>query len=219
MYGSLDLKRKRLMEDDYGRTSAESYNQGKTESKERYRAILHMIALLDEMLDMAGMFDIQAEKTRLKAKLHLVEEELQAINVPFIDLDKLGNDGRHHASEAAQKGAPAVKVQPIEVPTIPVSELKEATDDFGSTSLIGEGSYGRVYYGVLTNQQPAAIKKLGSNKQPDSEFLAQVSMVSRLKHDNFVQLLGYCVDGNSRILAYEFAKMDLFMTFFMVEKA
>jgi len=33
----------------------------------------------------------------------------------------------------------------------------------------------------------------------------QVSMVSRLKHDNFVQLLGYCIDGNSRVLAYEFA--------------
>ncbi|KAK7275440.1 hypothetical protein RIF29_16557 [Crotalaria pallida] len=32
-----------------------------------------------------------------------------------------------------------------------------------------------------------------------------VSMVSRLKHDNFVQLLGYCVDVNSRIHAYEFA--------------
>lgn len=30
-------------------------------------------------------------------------------------------------------------------------------------------------------------------------------MVSRLKHDNFVELLGYCVDGNLRILAYEFA--------------
>lgn len=30
-------------------------------------------------------------------------------------------------------------------------------------------------------------------------------MVSRLKHENFVQLLGYCVDGTSRILAYEFA--------------
>lgn len=33
----------------------------------------------------------------------------------------------------------------------------------------------------------------------------QVSMVSRLKHENFVQLLGYSVDGNSRILVYEFA--------------
>lgn len=30
-------------------------------------------------------------------------------------------------------------------------------------------------------------------------------MVSRLKHDNFVELIGYCVDGGSRILAYEFA--------------
>lgn len=35
----------------------------------------------------------------------------------------------------------------------------------------------------------------------------QVSMVSRLKHDNVVELLGYCVDGNTRILAYEFATM------------
>ncbi|AEC10797.1 Protein kinase superfamily protein [Arabidopsis thaliana] len=117
-----------------------------------------------------------------------------------------GNDARHHqASETAQKGPPVVKLQPIEVPIIPFSELKEATDDFGSNSLIGEGSYGRVYYGVLNNDLPSAIKKLDSNKQPDNEFLAQVSMVSRLKHDNFVQLLGYCVDGNSRILSYEFA--------------
>lgn len=30
-------------------------------------------------------------------------------------------------------------------------------------------------------------------------------MVSRLNHENFVELLGYCVDGNLRILAYEFA--------------
>lgn len=30
-------------------------------------------------------------------------------------------------------------------------------------------------------------------------------MVSRLKHENFVELLGYCVDGSSRVLAYEFA--------------
>lgn len=30
-------------------------------------------------------------------------------------------------------------------------------------------------------------------------------MVSRLKHENFVELLGYCIDGNQRVLAYEFA--------------
>ncbi|KAF9669208.1 hypothetical protein SADUNF_Sadunf14G0083900 [Salix dunnii] len=116
-----------------------------------------------------------------------------------------GHVGNYHASETAPRGTQAVKIQPIEVPAISVDELKEVTDNFGTNSLIGEGSYGRVYYGVLKTEQAAAIKKLDASKQPDDEFLAQVSMVSRLKHENFVQLLGYCVDGGSRVLAYEFA--------------
>ncbi|CAI9774248.1 unnamed protein product [Fraxinus pennsylvanica] len=53
--------------------------------------------------------------------------------------------------------------------------------------------------------QRGDLRKLDASKQPDDEFLAQVSMVSRLKHENFVELLGYCVDGNQRVLAYEFA--------------
>ncbi|XP_020211905.1 pto-interacting protein 1 [Cajanus cajan] len=116
-----------------------------------------------------------------------------------------GSDGNGRASETAKQGTQTVKIQPIEVPELSVDELKEITDSFGESSLIGEGSYGRVYYGVLRSGQAAAIKKLDASKQPDEEFLAQVSMVSRLKNENFVQLLGYCIDGNSRVLAYEFA--------------
>lgn len=67
-------------------------------------------------------------------------------------------------------------MQPILVPTIPIEELSEVTDNFGNDALIGEGSYGRVYYGMLKNGQPAAIKKLDASKQPDDEFLAQVSI-------------------------------------------
>ncbi|CAA3016988.1 pto-interacting 1 [Olea europaea subsp. europaea] len=114
------------------------------------------------------------------------------------------NEGHYHTRDAALN-AQAVNVQPIAVPSIPGDELKEITDNFGSDSLIGEGSYGRVYYGILKNGRAAAIKKLDASKQPDDEFLAQISMVSRLKHENFVELLGYCVDGNQRVLAYEFA--------------
>lgn len=89
-----------------------------------------------------------------------------------------GNDGRRNGSETAQKGAQTVKVQqPIEVAAIPSTELIEATNDFGTNSLIGEGSYARVYHGVLKNDQRAAIKKLDSNKQPDEEFLAQVWLI------------------------------------------
>lgn len=36
-------------------------------------------------------------------------------------------------------------------------------------------------------------------------FPLQVSAVSRLKHENVVQLVGYCAEGSARILAYEYA--------------
>ncbi|KAJ0089557.1 hypothetical protein Patl1_13976 [Pistacia atlantica] len=49
-----------------------------------------------------------------------------------------------------------------------VEEISQTID-----SLIGEGSYGRVYFGVMRSGQSAAIKKLDSSKQPDLEFLAQ----------------------------------------------
>ncbi|KAL0317141.1 UNVERIFIED_CONTAM: putative receptor-like protein kinase [Sesamum angustifolium] len=87
----------------------------------------------------------------------------------------------------------------------PSDKLMEITDHFGRKSFIGEGSYGRVYRGVLIRGQEAAIKKLDSSYQPDQEFLAQVAIVSRLKHENVIKLLGYCVDGDLRVLAYEYA--------------
>lgn len=65
-------------------------------------------------------------------------------------------------------------IQPIQVPDIPVDELKHITDSFGTKALIGEGSYGRVYRGLLRTGHLAAIKKLDSSKQPQHEFLAQV---------------------------------------------
>ncbi|RWW16116.1 hypothetical protein GW17_00020013 [Ensete ventricosum] len=118
-----------------------------------------------------------------------------------------GNDGPYHAANPPSKGAQTVKPQPIAVPAIPVEEIREVTKNFGDEALIGEGSFGRVFFAVLRNGRSAAIKKLDSSKQPDQEFLAQVSMVSRLKHENVVELVGYCVDGNLRLLAYEFATM------------
>ncbi|CAM8944071.1 unnamed protein product [Rhodiola kirilowii] len=116
-----------------------------------------------------------------------------------------GHAGGHQLKETAPKDTPAVKILPISVPVIPMEELKDITDNFGTRALIGEGSYGRVYHGVLKSGQAAALKKLDSSKQPDQELLAQISMVSRLKHENVVGLLGYCIDGNTRVLAYEFA--------------
>ncbi|ONM53100.1 PTI1-like tyrosine-protein kinase 3 [Zea mays] len=96
----------------------------------------------------------------------------------------------------------------IDVPELSLDDLKQKTDDFGSSALIGEGSYGRVYHAALDDGRQAAVKKLdASENEPNDEFLKQVSLASKLKHENLVEMLGYCVDGNYRILAYEFATM------------
>jgi pto-interacting protein 1 len=111
---------------------------------------------------------------------------------------------------AAPVRVEAPKAPPtIEVSSLSLEELKEKTDNFGSKSLIGEGSYGRVYYANLNNGNAVAVKKLDISSEPESnaDFLSQVAMVSKLKHENLVELQGYCVEGNLRVLAYEFATM------------
>ncbi|XVE61283.1 hypothetical protein DITRI_Ditri06bG0027400 [Diplodiscus trichospermus] len=107
------------------------------------------------------------------------------------------------------KSGPPQKVLPIEIPAIPLDELNRMTGNFGTKALIGEGSYGRVFYGKLSDGRPAAIKKLdtGTSPEPDSDFGAQLSVVSRLKNEHFLELLGYCLEANNRILVYEHATM------------
>ena len=85
-------------------------------------------------------------------------------------------------------------LQPIEVPVIPLEEVRAATENFGSNTLIGEGSYGRVYLGTLKNGRQAAIKKLDASNQQDSdnEFLSQVLFSS-------IQLNAFLIPNNETI--------------------
>ncbi|KAI3819995.1 hypothetical protein L1987_13850 [Smallanthus sonchifolius] len=116
--------------------------------------------------------------------------------------------GDPRSSGAVRTGAP-VKALPIEAPKLPLADLNKMTGSFGSRALIGDGSYCQVYYAKLSDEQEAIIKKLdtGSSPEPDSDFTNQLSVVSRLKNEYIVELLGYCLEENNRILVYEYAPM------------
>lgn len=50
-----------------------------------------------------------------------------------------------------------------------------------------------------------AVKQLDRNGlQGNREFLVEVLMLSLLHHQNLVNLIGYCADGDQRLLVYEF---------------
>ncbi|XP_072973175.1 probable protein kinase At2g41970 [Typha angustifolia] len=105
-----------------------------------------------------------------------------------------------------RSGAPP-KVLPIDVPALSFAELNQITGNFGQKALIGEGSYGKVFHAILRTGEHAAIKKLdlSVSNEPESDYSSQLSMVSRLKHENIVQLLGYYLDADNRILVFQFA--------------
>lgn len=121
-----------------------------------------------------------------------------------------GEGGGREPKSIAAKGAPQ-KALPIEIPAIPLNELNRLTSNFGQDALIGEGSYGRVFFAKLSDGRDAAIKKLdtggNSTAEEDADFAAQLSTVSRLKHDHFVSLIGYCLEQSNRILVYQHASL------------
>lgn len=87
-------------------------------------------------------------------------------------------------------------------------ELAVATRNFKDTNLIGEGGFGRVYKGRLEIGQIVAVKQLDQNGiQGNQEFIVEVLMLSLLHHSNLVNLIGYCADGDQRLLVYEYMSM------------
>ncbi|KAL8549074.1 hypothetical protein ACS0TY_008081 [Phlomoides rotata] len=84
-------------------------------------------------------------------------------------------------------------------------EMALATDNFNSSSLVGQGGYGKVYRGILADGTVAAIKRAqGGSLQGEKEFLTEIELLSRLHHRNLVALIGYCDEEEEQMLVYEF---------------
>lgn len=84
-------------------------------------------------------------------------------------------------------------------------ELEAATNGLSDENVIGEGGYGIVYQGILSDGTRVAVKNLLNNRgQAEREFKVEVEAIGRVRHKNLVRLLGYCVEGAYRMLVYEY---------------
>lgn len=89
--------------------------------------------------------------------------------------------------------------------TISFAEIQWATNNFNTNLLIGSGGFGNVYKGALRDGTKIAVKrgKTGSS-QGEHEFLAEISVFSKIRHRHLVSLIGYCEEQSEMILVYEF---------------
>ncbi|PIA27976.1 hypothetical protein AQUCO_07400078v1 [Aquilegia coerulea] len=95
------------------------------------------------------------------------------------------------------------------------SELKSATRNFRPDTMLGEGGFGCVFKGWIEENGTAAakpgtgltvaVKTLNHDGlQGHKEWLAEVNFLGDLLHPNLVKLIGYCIEGDQRMLVYEF---------------
>ncbi|CAM6063474.1 unnamed protein product [Sphagnum tenellum] len=79
--------------------------------------------------------------------------------------------------------------------TFTLEELKEATNDFSPAALVGEGSHGKVFKGLLADRMQVAVKWVAMKANTDmQEIKMQLDALCKLRHRHLVTVLGYCID-------------------------
>ncbi|GJV68584.1 elongation factor 2 [Tanacetum coccineum] len=104
-------------------------------------------------------------------------------------------------SELGESGRQAMD----DLPLFSFARVAEATATFSSNNKLGEGGFGPVYKGMLEDGQEIAAKRLSkTSSQGIDEFMNEVVCISKLQHRNLVKLLGCSIEGDEKLLIYEY---------------
>ncbi|CAI0431244.1 unnamed protein product [Linum tenue] len=109
------------------------------------------------------------------------------------------------------------------VPTFDVLDIFAATENFSAANKLGQGGFGSVHKGTLSNGQEIAVKRLSqTSRQGIGEFKNEVRLVSKLQHKNLARIFGCCIHGEDKMLVYEYLpnrSLDFFIGYMSPEYA
>ncbi|KAG8057671.1 hypothetical protein GUJ93_ZPchr0002g26001 [Zizania palustris] len=97
-----------------------------------------------------------------------------------------------------------IPAKDLEFPYVEYDKVLVATDNFSEASMIGKGGFGKVYKGVLDGRD-VAVKRLSKcSGQGVVEFRNEVVLIAKLQHRNLVRLVGCSIEGDEKLLIYEY---------------
>ncbi|XP_068658707.1 receptor protein kinase TMK1-like [Aristolochia californica] len=90
---------------------------------------------------------------------------------------------------------------------ISIQVLRQVTNNFSDENILGKGGFGTVYKGELHDGTKIAVKRMESgviSAKGLDEFKSEIAVLTKVRHRHLVNLQGYCLDGNERLLVYEY---------------
>ncbi|XP_049396692.1 cysteine-rich receptor-like protein kinase 10 [Solanum stenotomum] len=177
-------------------------DKGKNTSKRKLISIIICVirALLAILL--AGTCIYLVIRRIEKGKRNIGSQEIQLLHMMGEPLDE--NDDFSSENQGRSSEFPVVKLDLI----------RAATQNFSEENKLGEGGFGPVYKGTLSNGITIAIKRLArTSGQGLKEFKNEVVLMAKLQHRNLVRV-GCCLEGNEALLIYEFMpnkSLDFFL--------
>uniref|UniRef100_A0A2N9FYS5 Protein kinase domain-containing protein n=1 Tax=Fagus sylvatica TaxID=28930 RepID=A0A2N9FYS5_FAGSY len=90
------------------------------------------------------------------------------------------------------------------VANISFARLSEATNNFSANNVIGSGKMGTVYKAMLLDGTILAVKRLQASQHYENQLISEVMTLGRLRHNNLVPLMGFCLEMQEAVLVYKY---------------
>jgi len=103
--------------------------------------------------------------------------------------------------------SPTCNVYEVGNMVISIQVLRQVTNNFSEEKIVGKGGFGVVYKGELHDGTQIAVKRMQSGMMGEdgsNEFTSEIEVLTKVRHKHLVLLLGYCLDGNEKLLVYEY---------------
>ncbi|XP_068645746.1 probable serine/threonine-protein kinase PBL7 isoform X2 [Aristolochia californica] len=132
-------------------------------------------------------------------------ESYEGLRTPDLSELSFRSADNERVVDVKLKGNSKDGFEPFAAQTFKLRELAAATKDFSADCLLHQGGFGRVYKGRLkSNDQVVAIKQFANGSEWNRIFLTEVIMQSLLHHPNIVNFVGYCADGDQKLVVHEY---------------
>ncbi|XP_021847754.1 receptor protein kinase TMK1 [Spinacia oleracea] len=120
-----------------------------------------------------------------------------------------GVNGKAMSEDQSQGSSGPSDIHVIETNNMVISiqVLRNVTNNFSDDNVLGKGGFGTVYKGELPDGTKIAVKRMNSGVLGDkglAEFKSEIAVLTKVRHRHLVALLGFCLDGNEKLLVYEY---------------